>query len=154
MLGQGIEAFNKFIDNEFVNEIKNLNTSKEFYQFFLLSEKDEKIIKSAVSDIQNKGIEKYCTIVELYFYFKYINVELLQSTDHVFIKYNNKYFDSYDYNGVDKITDLHFFSKEHKNPKIYKFNISKISKEMFDIAIKMKLPAANERLKEYKQKDK
>ena len=147
MLGSGIEAFDKAINDKFINELTNLNHSKEFYKFFLLSEKDEQLTKSVVSDIKHKGIAGYCTIVGLYFYFKYIEVELLQSTDHVFMKYNKKYFDSYNCNGVDKIKDLYFFSSRHINPKIYKFNPSNISKEMFDIAVKMKLPAANERLK-------
>lgn len=148
MLGSGIEAFDNFVNNDFVNELSNLNNSKEFYQFFLSSEKDEQLTKSVVSDIKNKGIDGYCTIVGLYFYFKYMDVELLLSTDHVFMKYNGKYFDSYNCNGVDKIKDLYFFSSRHINPKIYKFDTSDISKKMFDIAIEMKLPAVNERLKD------
>lgn len=97
----------KYIKNENSIKIskilKNLPQNKDFKIFIINTKGFEEII-TRISLING-----YCNDVTVFIKWLFPEAEMLMSSNHSFIKFNNKYYDGYNYDGVENYNNLYFF---------------------------------------------
>jgi hypothetical protein len=83
--------------------LKNLPSNEDFLYFLI----NTKSYKPKIT--RHSLIDGYCNDVTVFIKWLFPDSEMLMSDNHSFIKYNNFYYDAYNYNGVKNYNELHFF---------------------------------------------
>lgn len=117
----------KVLTESISTELKSLTSNNEFIDFY------NNYTHKNHSKIDFSDIEGNCDLVAGYLNKKFKAVEYETQTDegdykHIFVKYNGKYYDAYNYNGVTNFLDLDYFEGLGKELKQeLKNNLQKIS---------------------------
>lgn len=113
----------------FKQEISHLTESDDFYEWMLALDNDpvdQSTTIANTADIKELGIAGFCEDVALYFYCSYKCIDIIETVNHFCVqlkipfddpcslKFGQKYFDSFNSEGVEEIKDLEYFKR---NPK-------------------------------------
>jgi hypothetical protein len=131
-----LKLFENYAISKISKILKNLPKDTDF-QIFLNNTKSfkEKITKLSL-------IDGYCNDVTIFIKWLFPEAKMLMSEDHSFIKYNNKYYDAYNYNGVIDYKDLYFFTEntpKYIKPFIDKLDRIKLLNKLFDATDKSEI---------------
>ena len=124
-----LKLFENYSISKISKLLKNLPKNKDF-QIFIEHTKSfkEKITRLSL-------IEGYCNDVTIFIKWLFPESEMMMSDSHSFIKYNNKYYDGYDYNGVESYNNLYFFkdnSPKYIKPFVDELNRIELLNKLFD----------------------
>jgi hypothetical protein len=100
----------------FKQEISHLTESVRFFDWMLALDNnpvDQSTTIASIANIKELGIAGFCEDVALYFYCSYECVEIIETVNHfcVRLKSSQKYFDSFNSEGVEEIGDLEYFKR-------------------------------------------
>lgn len=102
---------------DFKTELKNLSYSENFFNWMYELEgrpEDKSQVENIVKNIKYYGLNGYCEDVALYFYLNFEDVKLIETYYHFAFEYQNKYYDAFNVDGVDKLDKLEYF---HQHPE-------------------------------------
>ena len=98
----------KILHESISDELKNITSNKEFIDFY------NNYTHRNHSKIDFSDIEGICDFVAIYLNKKFKAIEYETHTEevyykHIFVKYNGKFYDAYNPNGVINFLDLDYF---------------------------------------------
>jgi hypothetical protein len=131
-----LKLFENYSINSISKILKNLPQNKDF-KIFLNNTKGfkENITRMSL-------IDGYCNDVTIFIKWLFPESEMLMSEEHSFIKYNNRYYDAYNYNGVINYNDLYFFkynAPEYIKPFLDKLKRIELLDKLFDATDKSEI---------------
>lgn len=104
---------------DFKTELKNLSHSENFFNWIYELEgrpEDKSHAENIVRNIKQYGLNDFSQDVGLYFYLNFEDVKLIDTGYHFVLRYYDKFFDSFNINGVNHLNNLEYFRRhpEHK----------------------------------------
>lgn len=114
--------------HDVLKALQTLETLPKFYNWMNelsgrpTTSREQEELQRQISTISELGIAGFCEDVALFFYCEYEDVEIVETENHFCFKYGEKYYDSYNREGVEKLKDLEYFKRNpHDSTETFEF---------------------------------